>query len=602
MHYRGGWRHGAMDAPARPLGLSFVQGYGRVLAYLRPYWRDTLLAVGAIVVISILGLLPPLVLKEIVDAAIPQKRGGYLNLLVAAMVGLPMASGLIGVAQSYLNNRVGQGVMRDLRTQLYSHLQRMEFGFFTQARSGEITSRLTNDVGGVQGVVSGTFPSVLTNVLTVLPTLALMLLMNWRLTLLSLALLPVFIYPTRRVGRLRRALSRESQERLADLSSQVQETLGVSGALLVRSFGQERAESERFRERSQQFMDVQLRQAVVGRWFFMWLGVISAAAPALVYWYGGHSVIGGTMTLGGILAFIAYQSRLFGPINSLLNIHVELSSALALFERIFEYLDRESAIVDRPGAEPLPRVQGRIAFHDVTFGYLPGRPVLHGVSFEVQPGQMAALVGPTGAGKTTVSYLVARLYDAESGSVEIDGHDVRDVTVDSLRGQIGVVTQDVFLLNDTLRNNLLYARPDATAEDLDAAVEAARLKELVASLPNGYDTLVGERGHRLSGGQKQMVAIARAILRDPRILILDEATSNLDTQNERLIREAVGYLLHERTSLVIAHRLSTVVSADVILVLDRGQLVEQGPHQELLARNGLYARMYAEGFPGVLAG
>ena len=573
-----------------------VAGYRRVATFFRPYTRDIGLALVSMIFVSGLGLVPPLILKEAIDVAIPQSRGSYLNILVVGMVALPLASGLAGVGQTFLNSRVGQGVMRDLRTRLYAHLQRMGLGFFTRTRSGEIISRVTNDVSGVQDVVSGTFTSIANNLITVVPTLAVMTLLSWQLTLMSLALLPLFVVPTRKVGRIRRALRRQTQERVADISSQVQETLSVSGALLVRSFGQEEQETRRFTARSEALMSVEIRRILVGRWFFMFLGVVSAAAPALIYWYGGHQIIGGTMTLGGIIAFIAYQGRLFGPITSLLNIHVDLASALALFERIFEYLDMEPELVNRPDARPLPPIRGHLAFRDVTFSYVPGLPVLRGVSFEVPPGHMAALVGPSGAGKTSIAHLVPRLYDVDGGAVEIDGHDVRGVTMDSLRSQIGMVTQDIFLLNDTLAANLLYARPDATESEMRAAAEAAQLTDVVAALPDGYETLVGERGFRLSGGEGQRVAIARALLKDPRILILDEATSSLDTHNERLIQRALVPLLRGRTSLVIAHRLSTVLSADLILVVVQGRVVEQGSHDELLALGGAYARLYAEQF------
>ena len=573
-----------------------VAGYRRVSRLFRPYTRPIVFALGAMTVSSLLGVLPPLILLAIIDTAIPESRGAYLNVLVVFMVALPVISGLVGVGQSYLNSLVGQGVMRDLRQQLYGHLQRLGLPFFTHARSGEVISRITNDVGGVQGVVTGTFTSIASNILTVVPTLAMMFYLSWRLTLLSLALLPLFLYPTRRVGRIRRALSREAQQRVADLSSQVQETLSVSGALLVRTSGQEEAETQRFRDRSQHLMDVQIRQTLVGRWFFMLLGITSAAAPALIYWFGGHQVIGGSMSIGGIIAFIAYQGRLFGPISSLLNLHVELSSALALFERIFEYLDLQPDIIDAPGAGPLPPIVGRISFHDVAFGYAADQPILHNVSFSIGAGQMAALVGPSGAGKTTISYLVPRLYDVGSGRIEIDDLDIRTVTLASLRSQISVVTQEVFLLNDTLRANLLYAMPRATEAEMLAAVDAAQLNDVIAGLPQGFDTVVGERGHRLSGGEKQRVAIARALLKDPRILILDEATSSLDTHNERLVQRALVPLLRGRTSLVIAHRLSTVLAADVILVVRAGRIVERGRHHELLEAGGQYAALYREQF------
>jgi ATP-binding cassette subfamily B protein len=573
-----------------------VVGYRRVATFFRPYTRDISLALVSMIFVSGLGLVPPLILKEAIDVAIPQARGSYLNLLVVGMVALPLASGLASVGQTFLNSRVGQGVMRDLRVWLYAHLQRMGLGFFTRTRSGEIISRVTNDVSGVQDVVTGTFTSIANNLVTVVPTLAVMTILSWQLTLMSLALLPLFVVPTRKVGRIRRALRRQTQERVADISSQVQETLSVSGALLVRSFGQEEREAQRFSARSEALMSVEIRRILVGRWFFMFLGVVSAAAPALIYWYGGHQIIGGTMTLGGIIAFIAYQGRLFGPITSLLNIHVDLASALALFERIFDYLDMEPELVDRPDAQPLPLIRGHLAFRNVSFSYVPDHPVLREVSFDVPAGHMAALVGPSGAGKTSIAHLVPRLYDVVGGAVEIDGRDVRSVTMESLRSQIGMVTQDIFLLNDTLKANLLYARPDATESEMRAAAEAAQLAEVVDALPDGYDTMVGERGFRLSGGEGQRVAIARALLKDPRILILDEATSSLDTHNERLIQRALVPLLRGRTSLVIAHRLSTVLAADLILVIVQGRVVEQGNHDELLALGGAYARLYAEQF------
>ena len=490
------WDWGGREGD-RPHSLTMVSGYRRVATFFRPYVRDIVLALVSMVVISAFGLVPPLILKEAIDVAIPESRSTYLNVLVVGMVAIPLLSGFIGVAQSFLNTRVGQGVMRDLRTRLYAHLQRMDLGFFTHTRSGEVISRVTNDVSGVEVVVTGTFTSIATNLVTVVPTLAIMALLSWQLTLMSLALPPLFAFPTRKVGRIRRSLRRQSQERVADLSSQVQETLSVSGALLVRSFGQEEMETERFTARSQALMDVEIRRNLVWRWFFMFLGVVSAVGPALIYWYGGHQIIGGTMTLGGIIAFIAYQGRLFGPITSLLNIHVDLASALALFERIFEYLDLTPELTDSPDARPLPPTRGHMAFREVTFSYVPGLPVLRGVSFEVHPGQMAALVGPSGAGKTTISHLVPRLYDVDGGVVEIDGKDVRKVTLDSLRSQIGIVTQDVYLLNDTLRANLLYGRPDASEAEMQAAAETIGANAVVG-VDLDYDTIqMGQGGTML---------------------------------------------------------------------------------------------------------
>jgi ATP-binding cassette subfamily B protein len=568
----------------------------RIGGYLLPYWREWALILVCITISAVLGLVPPLLVKALLDQALPERDGGLLNLLVLGMVAAPLLAGLVGVWQSWLNSQIGHGVMFDLRNHLYRRLQSQSLRFFTHTKTGDIMSRVLDDVSGVQGVVTSTLVGIVTNVVTLVSTLVLIFSLDWRLSVLALLVIPAFILPTRQVGRMRHRLSKEVAEQNARVTAHLSETLSVSGALLVKAFARERREIEQFRQKSAALRDLEVRRGMVGRWFFMFLGLFGSIGPALVYLVGGWLVIGGQLTVGTIVAFVTLLGRLYGPAAALANVHVEVMSSMALFNRIFEYLDLEPEIRDAPNARPLPPVAGRIEFRNVTFAYVPGRPALEEVSFVAEPGQLVALVGPSGAGKTTVTYLVPRFYDASAGAVLIDGHDVRTVTLESLRAQIGMVTQETFLFHASIRENLLYARPEATPEEIEAACRAAYIHDFILALPNGYDTVVGERGYRLSGGEKQRLAIARVLLKDPRILLLDEATSSLDSRSEALIQAALEPLLRGRTSLVIAHRLSTILSADKILVFDQGRLVEQGTHAELLARGGLYARLYEQQF------
>ena len=568
----------------------------RALAYLRPYRLPVAVIVVCLIVGALLLAVPPLLIRELIDVAIPEGDRRLLNLLVVGMVALYLGYGLISVLQNHLNTVVSQRIMFDIRNQLYEHLQGLSLRFYTASHTGEIMSRLTDDVAAIQNIVTGSLVSIAQNFFTVSITLAVIFALDWKLALLSVSLLPLFIYPTRVVGRLRRKLRKETQQARASLNTLMQETLNISGFMLMKVYNRERYEARRLRQRSQKVMELQVRSSLVGRWFFMLMGLFSTVGPALIYWWDGRLVMSETLTIGTIVAFVAYLTRLYGPVSSLATVYVDVQAALALFERIFEYLDTESDVKDPPRALELPRMRGAIQFDHVSFEYVPSRRALDDVSFTVEAGQLAALVGPSGAGKTTATYLLPRLYDPTLGTVRMDGHDLRDLSLDSLRSGMGVVTQETFLFHSTITENLLYSRPDATQDETVRACKAAQLHEFIAGLPDGYETVVGERGYRLSGGEKQRLAIARVILKDPRVLILDEATSHLDSLSESLIRAALEPLFRERTSVVIAHRLSTVLRSDVILVMNRGRIVERGTHGELLAAAGLYARVYEEQF------
>jgi ATP-binding cassette subfamily B protein len=571
----------------------------RIAAYFRAYRRKVGLVAATVAVQAGLGLIPPLMLAGIVDSAIIRKNGGLLNLLVALSIIVQLLSGLISVALTYLNTTIGQAIVFDLRTQLYASLRNQGMRFFMHARSGELVSRLSSDVSGVEDVVTTTASQALSNLLVVVSTLIMMFALNWKLSFVSLGILPFFVIPTRRVGSIRRELAKRRQSRIAHMSTIVGETLGVSGAQLIKTFGRDAYEIDRFAGVSDEYRQVRIRESMIGRWFFMTIQTFWSAAPAIVWLVGGHQAIGGDFSVGKIIAFTAYQARLFLPINQLLSLHIDIQSALALFERIFEYLDLRPDVVQKPGAVGLDAPIGNVRFTDVRFSYREDLPVLHDVSFEVPSGTMTALVGPSGAGKSTIAALVSRLYDPDAGSVALDSLDLRDLTLSSVADSVGVVSQDTFLFHATLRENLLYAKPGASEEEMIAAAHAAQIHPFIAELPERYDTVVGERGYRLSGGEKQRVSIARAILKDPKVLVLDEATSALDTRSERLIQQAVARLLKGRTAIVIAHRLSTILAADQILVVDAGRIAERGRHQELLAKGGLYARLYREQFSGL---
>ena len=633
----------------------------RVMQYAAPY-RSYIAGMLVLILLSTgLSLLTPLIMRDLIDRTIPSGNISRLVWLALALLALPIAGGAIDLLNRRLNVHVGEGVTYDLRTALYGRLQRMSLRFFTNTKVGELMSRLNNDVVGAQNAISNVIVTIITNIIQTIAVLAVMLTMDWRLTLLSVLILPLFILVARRLAGTLRVIARRQLEANAAMNAMMSETLNIGGALLVKLFGHRREEVRRFDTRADEVRQLGVSRAMWGAVFFVIIGLLSAVGTALVYGFGGYLVIRGAFTVGTIVAFGAYLNNLYRTLQALTNAPVDFASSLVSFERVFEVIDLPVEIDDRPGAAMLDRASGALAFEDVSFRYDRGdtnllsqvkRPgqldsvtaslsgasaaqaaqpagarrtdgagpargtegpeadgetdaavrsqarlqALEEISFSVAPGQLVALVGPSGAGKTTLTYLIPRLYDPTSGRILLDGHDLRDVTLDSLSEQIGMVTQETYLFHDTIRTNLLYARLEATQEEIEAAARAANIHDFIRELPEGYDTVVGERGYRLSGGEKQRLALARVILKDPRVLILDEATSSLDSESEALIQEALKRVMAGRTSIVIAHRLSTILAADIILVMDRGRIVERGTHAELLARGGLYAHLYETQF------
>ena len=608
----------------------------RVLAYAGPYRMQIAGMLGTILLTTGLGLLSPLIFREIIDSALPQKDIGKLNMLVLGLLLIPLVSGAIRIVQRKLNVSIGEGVIYDLRVALYHHLQRMSLRFFTNTKSGELMSRLNNDVVGAQNAISNTIVSIVTNIITVIATLAVMMSMKWELTILGVLVLPLFVFFARRLGRQLKEIARQQMGYNAQMNAMMSETLDISGALLVKLFGRIDAEVEHFEKRAADVRDSGIKRAVLGSQFFVLIGLVSVAGTALVYWIGGILVIQDQFTIGDIVAFVTYLTQLYTPLQALTNAPVDFAQSIVSFERVFEIIDLPLDIDEKSDAIHLTDVRGRLSFSDVTFRYEVDRRQLlsdvervgrmHSVTatrtgdpksrengsaapahqarelaladltFDIAPGSLVALVGPSGAGKTTLTYLIPRLYDPTAGRITLDGHDLRDLTLSTMAQNIGMVTQETYLFHDTIRTNLLYAKPDATQAEIEEAAKVAHMHDFISGLRDGYDSIVGERGYRLSGGEKQRMAIARVVLKDPRILVLDEATSHLDSQSEALIQDALSHILPGRTSIVIAHRLSTILAADLILALDRGRIVERGTHAQLLAQGGLYANLYETQF------
>jgi ATP-binding cassette subfamily B protein len=571
----------ARAVPLRRIGALFI-GHRRRLAVV----------VAVIVLSSVISMGSPFLLREVIDVALPQSDVRLLSLLVAGMIGIAAATSALGVVQTWISTTVGQRVMHRLRTQVFAHLQRQSVGFFTRTRTGEVQSRITNDIGGMQQVVTSTATSVAANLTTVIATLVAMTALSWQLTLVSLIALPPAIYWTRRVARMRQAITAQRQRELADLNVIIDEGLSISGVQLAKTMGAGGLLTERFTASSARLIDLELRSELAGRWRMATMNIVFAVIPAAIYLAAGLPFAAGAMSIGTLVAFTGLQAGLFRPLMSLLDVGVTLTASLALFHRIFEYLDLPVEIQEPAAPVRLDRVRGHLRFEDVTFVYGESpAAALAGVSLDVPAGTSLALVGETGSGKSTIAALIARLHDPTSGRVTVDGVDLRDLSLDDLAAMVGVVSQETYLLHTTIRENLRYAKPDATDAEIERAARAAQIHDLVAGLPDGYDTMVGSRGHRFSGGEKQRIAIARTLLRDPRILVLDEATSALDNETERAVQRAFDELSRGRTTVTIAHRLSTVRNADQIAVIDHGRILESGTHEALISAEGRYAAL-----------
>ncbi|HBV87787.1 MAG TPA: ABC transporter [Desulfosporosinus sp.] len=570
----------------------------RIMSYFSPYWTKMVLVIGIIIVISILGLVPPVLIKTIIDTALPQKDLVMLSLLILISVAITVILGLLQVAQSYLSIWISKHIVLNMKNQMYKHLQNMSLNFYTAAKPGEIITRITSDIDGIQEIFNTTVVNALTSFVVLISTAIVLISMNWKLAMVGMIILPTFIIPTRKVGKLKWKIATKSQEKISDLNQIIQETFSISGSLLTKIFSKENDELAKFEQINNEVIGLQIKESLVGRWFRMTITTFIAIGPMLIYFYGGYLFIKGEISIGSIIAFVALLGRLYLPVSQLSNIHIDITRSLALFQRIFDYLDQKQEIENKPNATVLGVIKGKVDFEKVHFSYNSKVKVLEDISFSVNPGTMVALVGSSGVGKTTITNLIPRLYEVNKGSIKIDDRDIRDVTLDSLRSQIGIVMQEPYLFNDTIEENLRYGKKDATLKEMMEACKAAYIHDFIMTLPDNYKTIVGNRGIKLSGGEKQRVSVARVILKDPRIVILDEATSSLDSVSERYIQKAMVPLLKNRTSFVIAHRLSTVLAADQIFVIENGTIAESGNHKELLKQYGLYRQIYNIQFGG----
>lgn len=571
----------------------------RIFSYLLPYWPKLLLVLAAIILSSIFGLLPSILTGKIIDEGLIGGDFGVLLVLIALSFAVLVLSNLIGVLESYLNTWVAQHITYDMRNQMYAHLQKMSHRFFTSSRQGDVITRMTSDISGVQSVIANTLTSILSNIAVLATSVVAMYQKNWILATVGVIIVPLFVLPTKRVGKTRWSLALKSQEKNDEINQILNETLSVSGQMLVKLFTNEKMEYEKYQKANREMTRLNIRESMAGRWFRVAMNTFTSMGPMLIYLVGGFLMIqmGNTsLTVGDITVMVSLLSRMYQPVNSLLNIQVDVIRSMALFTRIFEYFDMPVEVENRPYAVAPPSVKGDLGFCHVGFYYDSGQPVLQDLNFRIEAGHSVAIVGPSGAGKSTMIHLIPRLYDVTEGRITLDGRDIRGIDLEVLRKNIGVVTQDTYLFNGTIRENLLYANAQATQEQIVEACRQANIHDFIAGLPQGYDTLVGNRGIKLSGGEKQRVSIARVILKNPRLLILDEATSALDSISESLIQDAIDPLLKGRTSLVIAHRLSTIMAADEILVVDQGRIVQRGTHRELVEQDGVYRELYETQF------
>ncbi|GMK44121.1 multidrug ABC transporter ATPase [Paenibacillus glycanilyticus] len=568
----------------------------RISAYFVPYWKQTVVVLFILLLSSGLGLLPPIFIQHIVDDALPNKDMRLLLELVLISLAATVASGLLGVLQSYLNSYISQNIVYDMKNQMYRHLQKMPMQFYSNVKQGEVITRMTSDISGIQGVFNSTVVNFASNLFILATTLGTLFVMNWKLAILGMVVVPLFLFPTRKMGRVRWKIAKETQEKMSEQNHIIQETLSISGYLLMKLFTKERKEYEGFKAVNAESTRLQIRESMAGRWFMMLLSTFTTIGPMLIYLYGGYLYIQGEISVGEIISFVALLGRIYGPFGQMTNLYVDINRSIALFERIFDYFDMEPVIVNKPEALPADISGKNIEFEDVSFAYQKDKPALRKISFTAESGTMTALVGPSGAGKTTITNLLPRLYERSSGRIRIGGTDIKDMTLESLRSQIGLVTQDSYLFNGTIRENLMYANDEASEEEMREACKAAYIHDFIMELPDGYDTVVGNRGMKLSGGEKQRISIARVLLKDPAIIILDEATSSLDTLSEYYIQKAMSVLLQNKTSIVIAHRLSTIMAADQILVVQDGTIVEKGRHEELLQQDGVYKDLHAKQF------